>query len=134
MTDMLLYQILAYTTCGTKVRTSYKNKIFKISVRMWNEKFQLSDGSYYLSDIQDCSAIDAIRIISKIAIQKTADETGDLIGHKSADKFKTVWRTSLGNSSATVTDEIENIEYDKKYLKRNIYLHKKERKLLMICD
>ena len=134
MTDMLLYQILAYTICRTKVRTSYKNKIFKVSVRMWNEKFQLSDGSYYLSDIQDCSAIDAIRIISKIAIQKTADETGDLIGHKSADKFKTVWRTSLGNSSATVTDEIENIEYDKKYLKRNIYLHKKERKLLMICD
>ena len=90
MTDMLLYQILAYTICRTKVRTSYKNKIFKVSVRMWNEKFQLSDGSYYLSDIQDCSAIDAIRIISKIAIQKTADETGDLIGHKSADKFKTV--------------------------------------------
>ena len=134
MTDMLLYQILAYTICRTKVRTSYKNKIFKVSVRMWNEKFQLSDGSYYLSDIQDCSAIDAIRIISKIAIQKTADETGDLIGHKSADKFKTVWRTSLGNSSATVTDEIENIEHDKKYLKKNIYLHKKERKLLMICD
>ena len=134
MTDMLLYQIWAYTICRTKVRTSYKNKIFKISVRMWNEKFQLSDGSYYLSDIQDCSAIDAIRIISKIAIQKTADETGDLIGHKSADKFKTVWRTSLGNSSATVTDEIENIEHDKKYLKKNIYLHKKERKLLMICD
>ena len=134
MTDMLLYQILAYTICRTKVRTSYKNKIFKVSVRIWNEKFQLSDGSYYLSDIQDCSATDAIRIISKIAIQKTADETGDLIGHKSADKFKTVWRTSLGNSSATVTDEIENIEYDKKYLKRNIYLHKKERKLLMICD
>ena len=134
MTDMLLYQIWAYTICRTKVRTSYKNKIFKVSVRMWNEKFQLSDGSYYLSDIQDCSAIDAIRIISKIAIQKTADETGDLIGHKSADKFKTVWRTSLGNSSATVTDEIENIEHDKKYLKKNIYLHKKERKLLMICD
>ena len=70
MTDMLLYQILAYTICRTKVRTSYKNKIFKVSVRMWNEKFQLSDGSYYLSDIQDCSATDAIRIISKIAIQK----------------------------------------------------------------
>ena len=134
MTDMLLYQILAYTICRTKVRTSYKNKIFKVSVRMWNEKFQLSDGSYYLSDIQDCSATDAIRIISKIAIQKTADETGDLIGHKSADRFKTVWRTSLGNSSGTVTDEIENIEYDTKYLKKNIYLHKKERKLLMICD
>ena len=32
---------------------SYKNKKFKISVPTWNEEFALSDGSYFVSDIQD---------------------------------------------------------------------------------
>ena len=32
---------------------SYKNNIFKISAPTWNEEFELPDGSYSVSDIQD---------------------------------------------------------------------------------
>ena len=36
------------------MKKSYKNNTFKISVPTWNEKFELPDGSYSVSDIQDC--------------------------------------------------------------------------------
>ena len=32
---------------------SYKNNKFKISAPAWNEEFELLDGSYSISDIQD---------------------------------------------------------------------------------
>ena len=32
---------------------SYKNNNFKISASTWNEEFELPDGSYSISDIQD---------------------------------------------------------------------------------
>ena len=35
------------------IKTSYKNNKFKISAPTWNEEFELPDGSYYVSDIQD---------------------------------------------------------------------------------
>ena len=31
----------------------YKNNTFKISAPTWNEEFELADGSYSVSDIQD---------------------------------------------------------------------------------
>ena len=31
----------------------YKNNKFKISALIWNQEFELPDGSYYVSDIQD---------------------------------------------------------------------------------
>ena len=36
------------------IKSSYNNNEFKISARTWNDEFQLPDGSYSLSDIQDC--------------------------------------------------------------------------------
>ena len=33
---------------------SYKNNKFKVSTPTWNEEFELPDGSYSISDIQDC--------------------------------------------------------------------------------
>ena len=33
---------------------SYKNNKFKVSAATWNEEFELSDGLYSTSDIQDC--------------------------------------------------------------------------------
>ena len=33
------------------VKKSYKNNKFKMSALVWNEKFELPDGSYSLSDI-----------------------------------------------------------------------------------
>ena len=35
------------------VKSSYSNNKFKISAPTWNEEFELPDGSYSISDIQD---------------------------------------------------------------------------------
>ena len=35
------------------IKSSYSNNKFKISVHTWNDKFELPDGSYSVSDIQD---------------------------------------------------------------------------------
>ena len=37
------------------IKSSYNNNKFKISAPTWNDKFELPDGSYSVSDIQDCS-------------------------------------------------------------------------------
>ena len=37
------------------IKQSYKNNKSKISVRTWNEQFELPDGAYSVSDIQDFS-------------------------------------------------------------------------------
>ena len=44
--------IIYYT--WKSIKKSYSNNIFKILVPTWNDKFELLDGSYYISDIQDC--------------------------------------------------------------------------------
>ena len=36
------------------IKSSYNNDKFKISAPTWNDEFQLPDGSYSVSDIQDC--------------------------------------------------------------------------------
>ena len=35
------------------IKKSYKNNKFKISAPTWNEEFELPDGSYSVSDMQD---------------------------------------------------------------------------------
>ena len=35
------------------MKSSYNNNKFKISAPTWNDKFELPDGSYSVSDIQD---------------------------------------------------------------------------------
>ena len=50
---MFLHQILACTIHEKKLKRPYKNKEFKISAPTWNEKFDLPDGSYSISDIQN---------------------------------------------------------------------------------
>ena len=35
------------------IKSSYNNNKFKISAPIWNDKFELPDGSYSVSDIQD---------------------------------------------------------------------------------
>ena len=37
----------------TNIKSSYNNNKFKISAPTWNDKFELPDGSYSVSDIQD---------------------------------------------------------------------------------
>ena len=53
MINTLFYQILAFTIHGKIFKKSYKNNKFKISVPTRNEDFELPDGSYSVSDIQE---------------------------------------------------------------------------------
>ena len=50
-TIALSYFSIYYT--WKNIKSLYKNNKFKISAPTWNNKFQLPDGSYYVSDIQD---------------------------------------------------------------------------------
>ena len=45
--------MLVFTTHGKKIKSSYSNNRFKISAPMWNDKLELPDRSYSVSDIQD---------------------------------------------------------------------------------
>ena len=49
--NMSLYQTIYYT--WKNIKTSYKNNKFKTLSLTWNEEFELSNESYYLSVIQD---------------------------------------------------------------------------------
>ena len=56
--DMLLYQILVCIIRGKKwsnTKKKFKTSAveFNFKVLTWNEKFELLDGSYFVSDIQD---------------------------------------------------------------------------------
>ena len=47
-----LSNLSIYYTCKN-IRSSYNNNEFKISAPKWNDKFELPDGSYSVSNIQD---------------------------------------------------------------------------------
>ena len=72
------------------------------------------------------SAIDAHK-----ELQKKAETIGDLIRYKIADKFTKISRTSPQNISVTVKSKI-NIRLIETYLKKDMHLQKKGRKLLTI--
>ena len=55
---------------------------------------------------------EALKTVSEKVIYKTAEASGDLIGHKIANEIMKVLRTSPQNSSETVTTETENIRLD----------------------
>ena len=57
-----------------------------------------------------------------------------LIGNRIANKITKFSKILRQNSSETITNEAENIECHKKYVKKNIYFHNKDRQLLMILD
>ena len=50
--EVTLWNLSIYST-WKKVKTSCKNRDFKTSVPTWNDKFELPDESYSVSDIQD---------------------------------------------------------------------------------
>ena len=74
--------------------------------------------SQKLVDTAKKSETDAINTASKRAIQKTAEATGDLIGNKIADKIRSVSKN-------------HKMKLIMKYLKRDIFLQKKDKRLLM---
>ena len=52
LTDKLDLGIGIYYT-WKNIKSSYNNNKFKISAPTWNDEFELPDGSYSISDIQD---------------------------------------------------------------------------------
>ena len=52
MKRLLSYQIFAFIT-REKHKSLYNSNKFKISAPTWNDKFELPDGSYSVSNIQD---------------------------------------------------------------------------------
>ena len=71
------------------------------------------------------SATDVIKTASQLAIQKTAEASGDLIGNKIADK--------ITNTSKKSTKKLATINRDEELStrKKGIYHQKKDNKLLM---
>ena len=51
---MLLFKTDLFITRGKKyIKKQYKNNKLKIIAQTWNDEFELPDGSYSVSDIQD---------------------------------------------------------------------------------
>ena len=91
-------------THGTKVAKNMSNKY-----------------SQKLVDTAKKSATDAIKTASKREIQKTAEATGDLVGNK-------ITSASIKSHNKEIeSNEVNNT----KYRKRDIFLQKKGKKLLM---
>ena len=72
------------------------------------------------------SAADALKTSSKRVIQKTAEATGDLIGNKIANRITKVSKNSQQNNLEKVQTSMR-----KKYLKKDTYLQKKDKKIWM---
>ena len=75
----------------------------------------IGKSSQKLLDHREQPAADALNTTSK---KSSSERTGDLIGNKIADKNTKISRTSLQNSSETVTNETENIRLDTETLKK----------------
>ena len=50
------------------IESSYNNNNFRISAQTWNDEFELPDGSYSMSDIQDYFEYIFKKIMEKILI------------------------------------------------------------------
>ena len=78
-----------------------------------------------LVDTDKKSATDAFKIASKRAIEKAAEATGDLVGNTIANKITSISKKKKQQVSHT------QMQIAMKYQKKNIYLYKTDKKLLM---
>ena len=74
------------------------------------------------------STTDTLKTASKRAIQKTAKATGDLVGNKIADKISSISKNQQKSRKMMSCHQMKQIM---KYQKKNVYLRKKDNKLLM---
>ena len=72
--NMALANLSIYYT-WKNVKSTYNNNKFKISAPTWNETFDLPDGSYNISEIQDY-----IKIKSGYKLELLSKETMKLLG------------------------------------------------------
>ena len=82
-----------------------------------------------LVDTAKKSATDAIKIVSKRAIQKTAEATGDLVGNKIADKITSVSKKKSYNKNDDDDDDDDDDAELTTHKKR--YISPKERKQII---
>ena len=83
-----------------------------------------------LVDTAKKSATDAIKIASKIAIQKTAEATGDLVGNKIADKITSVSKKKSYNKNNDDDDDDDDDDAELTTHKQR-YISPKERKQII---
>ena len=67
------------------------------------------------------AATDALKTADKRAIQKTAEPSGDLVGNFIADKTTSISKKQQVNHT--------EMQVAMKYQKKDIYLHKKDKKI-----
>ena len=79
-----------------------------------------------LLDSAKKSTADAAKTASKRAMQKIAKTTGDLIGNKIADKIASVSKKFIKEYQMMK----QNLMYEELLLRKDIYLQKKDSKLL----
>ena len=91
------------------------------------DKYLRDKYSQKLLDTAKKSTTNAIKTVSKRAIQKTAEATDELIGNKIADKMTNVSKKS---NKELPNDETE-VLLKQLLLRKDIYLQKKDNKLLM---
>ena len=85
--------------------------------------------SQKLIDAAKKSTTDAIKTISKRAIQKTTEATGDLIGDKIADKITNISKKLVKELSNNDDDDDDDIEIEITNKKR--YISPKERQQII---
>ena len=73
-----------------------------------------------------------LTLLQKRETQKTAETAGDLIGNKTTNKITKVSRNTPENNSGTVESTQKIKDLIKEYQKKDIYLQKKDKVLLMI--
>ena len=76
------------------------------------------------------STRDSIKTASKRAIRKTAEATGDLIGNKT-DKITNASKKKCNNNNNYNNNNNNNDNVELPPIKKDIYLQKKDSKLLM---
>ena len=81
--------------------------------------------SQKLLDTAKKSITNAMKTASKRAIKKIAEATGDLIGSNIADKITSVSKKTQNNESEADSNSLKDVP------KKDIYLQKKDNKLLM---
>ena len=80
------------------IKSEYNNNKFKISASAWNETFDLPDGSYSVSDIQDYFEF----IIKK---QETLTENPQIQIYPNKIKNRTVFKIKTGYKLELLTSE-----------------------------
>ena len=73
-----------------------------------------------------------LTLLQKRETQKTVETAGDLIGNKTTNKITKVSRNTPENNSGTVESTQKIKDLIEEYQKKDIYLQKKDKVLLMI--